>query len=149
MSDIFYSSQGDLDFSGLLSELSNPTNALKAFGTYRTSQFRQSIALGQDYDGSPTAPLSERYRIQKEKAVGKKSIRVRTGQLVDSHRVEIRGNQMIESIAAPYARYIQDGTSRMSARPMMPGEGGLSGKDQEKLIELVLVDVQRSIRRSR
>lgn len=128
------------DFQYLIAELQNPANALRGFAAYRRSQFQQSIASERDYDGSPTARLSDRYRIEKERQVGKRSIRVKTGKLVGSHRVYVQGDRLIEELSAPYAGYVQQ------KRPMIPFEA-LNAADQAKLLDLVLIGVQRALRR--
>jgi hypothetical protein len=128
------------DFSYLLQELQNPTNTLRAFASYRASQFAQMMGLQQDYDGSPTAPLSDRYRIEKERAVGRKVIRSRTGKLRESHRVYVQGDRVIEEIRAPYAVHVS------AKRPILPGDEGLNARDQAKLLDLAITAIQRQIR---
>lgn len=134
--------EGVPDFDYLIQELSSPGSALRGFAAYRRSQFNQTIAAQRNYDGSATAPLSERYRIEKERQVGRKSIRVKTGKLVGSHKIFVSGNRLIEEISAPYAVYVQE------KRPMIPFEA-LNAADQAKLLNLVLTGVERAFKQAR
>lgn len=135
------------DFQYLQDALDQPEPALRAYASYRRSQFNQMIALGQTPDGGSVAPLSQMYAIAKKKAgFGGKPIRVRTGATKASYKCEVVGNTVRESVSGEVAGYLQYGTSRMPARPLLP-EGSLPAKDQQKLIEIFVKYVKQAASR--
>lgn len=147
MTAIKYTYKDNTDFDYLISQLENPTILLRGWTSYRTSQFNQQMSTGVGPNGEGLAPLSAAYAQRKAKdGYGGKPIRVRTGATKASYKCEVQGRRVVETVGSKVAGYLQDGTSKMPARPLLP-TGDLPSKDQAKLLELALLFVERSIKR--
>ncbi len=138
------------DFNYIIQELQTPlvNRVFKSFGSYRRSRVAQQFAKEVDPYGTKQTPLSENYRIWKEKKVGRRSILTFTGKMRSSYGQRFVGLQYTEYFDSDIAVYHQYGTSRLPARPMLPtSDRGLSASDQDKLLQLVDQEISRAWRR--
>lgn len=142
-----YKSTAVPDFEWLASELERPENLLRAFASYRRSQFSQTTARGVDPYGQAYAPLSAMYAQQKSKRYGSRAILSATGAMLRSYKVTVSGRQIEETVSADYAHYHQNGTSRLPQRLLLPDGRGLPSKDQQKLLDLTAQEIERQVNR--
>jgi hypothetical protein len=126
------------DFATMAEEINRPKRLLEAWRSYRTSEFNKAIVSGVDPYDNAVAPLSAMYAQIKAKKFGSKPIRVASGETKGSYQCEVSGNKVVETVSSEAARYLQEGTSKMVARLLLPDGRGLSARGQEKLIELSL-----------
>lgn len=131
-----YKSSAVPDFEWLASELEQPEPLLRAYASYRRSQFSQTVVRGVDPYQQSYAPLSSIYAAQKAKRYGSKAILSASGAMLRSYKVTVSRRQIEETVSADYAQFHQSGTSKMPQRLLLPDERGLPSKDQQKLIEL-------------
>lgn len=127
--------------ASLTEGIKNPKPLLYAWVAYRRGQFEQQMAAGILPDGGSPAPLSAMYEQRKRQRHGSQPIRVASGETKASYEVSVQGNSVVETVGGA-AQYLQKGTSKMPARPLLP-EGSLPAKDQEKLISMALAFLER------
>jgi phage gpG-like protein len=86
-----------------------------------------------DADGKKWAPWakSTRKARQKEGSAGS-GLLLRTGALRDSIRYEVQGQKVSVKTDLSYAQYLQNGTSRMPARPFL-GFGKVEEREMKRI----------------
>lgn len=79
----------------------------------------------------PWAPSTLAYRNKKGNA--SKGLLNDTGALLNSFKIIVKDKQVVVGTNLPYAKYLQDGTNKMPARPFI----GLPVKSQESVSILI------------
>lgn len=134
------------DLGYLAQEIERPQRLLQAWRSYRTARFNDQFARNELPDGGTPAPLSRMYAEYKSRKFGNKPIRVASGETRGSYKCALQGNQVVETVNSQAAPYLQSGTSKMPARPVLP-TGNLSSQDQNKLVDLAIKFLQQASRR--
>lgn len=119
----------------MLDRIQNPNAVLESIGKALVTSTKTRIEKTKvSPDGKPFAPWALSTLIARKKegttALG---ILHRTGSLSASIVYEVQGRSVIVKSTSPYAGYLQDGTSKMPARPFI----GISGQNRGQ-INLIL-----------
>lgn len=149
MIGIEYKWDGDKVISGLdevASLIERPTPLLNEWRDYRTAEFNNQMDSGIDPYGVSVAPLSAMYAIAKAKEYGGKPIREASGSTRSTYKCEVQGNQVVETVSGKVAGFLQEGTSKMPARKLLP-DSGMPAKDQSRLDSLSIKFLQEAIRK--
>lgn len=126
----------DLNLSAVSSQLKTPTKFLNDLQDYRRVSFYETIASGRTPSGKRVAPLTPKYAKQKKKRWGSRPIRVASGDTQASYDSVVSGNTLTETVEGA-AVYLQKGTSKMVARPLLPESwGDLSSKEKKEIERL-------------
>lgn len=125
-------------FSELAEELKSPTELLIELQTFRRSAFFANIASGLDASGNKVAPLSKAYAVIKYKKHGKRPVRVAIGNTQATYDSDVIGNKLIESLDSDIAIFLQEGTSKMPQRKLLPESWDDLSARERKAIESLL-----------
>ena len=105
----------------LLEQLKNPSTALDKIGKKFVESTQRRISTTKESpDGKPWAPwaLATLLGRQRRGTTGT-GLLYESGTLADSIKHQVQGKQVTVFSDAPYARFLQAGTSKMPARPFI------------------------------
>lgn len=108
------------NIDGLAIALSNLSEPLTSFQSYRRQEFENQIGAELSPDRTPIPPLSARYAQWKAQKFPGRPMRVKTGATVQSYRSQATSNALTEELRSPYVNYVQRGSGRMPSRPYFP-----------------------------
>lgn len=122
----------------LLSKLANPAPALEQIGRNLQSSTKERISTTKlSPDGTPFAPWSFATALAREKnGTAGRGILYKTGNLYNSIQYQVQDKQVIvgSDTSAPYAKFLQNGTTKMPARPFI----GISAPDVEMIRNVIV-----------
>lgn len=110
----------NIDLDAIAKEIQQPTKLLREIQAYRKEKFQGQIRTNRDASGKPLARLSPAYAREKYRAVGRKPIRVRSGDMVNSYRSRVYRDRVIETVEDYKAIFFQEGTDNMVQRKLLP-----------------------------
>ncbi len=119
----------------LLNRIQNPNAVLESIGKALVTSTKSRIEKTKvSPDGKPFAPWALSTLLARRKE-GNASLGIlnRTGSLANSVMYEVQGKSVVVGSTSTYGKYLQDGTSKMPARPFI----GISGQNRGQ-INLIL-----------
>jgi HK97 gp10 family phage protein len=120
------------EFGELTKKLTNPKKFLQELGPLLVNEVWYRIETKKtDPEGRKWKPwaTSTAQARRREGSAGS-GLLFRTGELRDSIDYKVQGQKVVVQSDSPYGRYLQEGTSKMPARPFL----GM-GKSERKIIQ--------------
>lgn len=119
----------------MLDRIQNPQKVLESIGKALVTSTRTRIEKTKvSPDGKPFAPWALSTLIaRKKEGTAALGILNRTGSLANSITYQVQGKSVTVGSTSSYAQYLQNGTSKMPARPFI----GVSGQNRGQ-INLIL-----------
>lgn len=135
MIKVKYTEKGDIDFNDLIKRLKNPRPLLSEVGDLIREDIQTRIKKTKvDPQGNAWAPWAESTYIAraKEGSAGL-GLLYRTGRLYNSLLKDVHSRDVKVYSTAPYARFLNNGTSNMPAREFI-GVSAKANADIDKLV---------------